>query len=314
MSNTSTHPVATVWLIVPIYNAARYLHECLASIAGQTYHDLHVLLIDDGSTDNSAEIAAQFCSADSRFELIQIANHGVSYARNLGIDRARGQYLGFVDADDCLYPHSIELLVKALISTGSQVAVGRFVAANRFHQAKIKGTSPATMSYIEAMQAALYQSVLINAPWGMLMERSLLGDDLRFDTTLRYEDLDAFYRFYQHAKRIALLREPVYFYRQSTGSFMHQWSPQRLDALTVTDRIVDFMTEHYPSLRPAALDRQFSAHCNILLLMLRYNICIPEARQRCINVIRTNRAAVLRDPRVRFKNRLGALLSYIFIR
>ncbi|MDE5750463.1 MAG: glycosyltransferase, partial [Duncaniella sp.] len=97
-----------VSIIVPAYNAAPYIGECLASIAAQTWRDFEVIVVDDGSTDGTADMTGEFCSHDPRFILVRAPHGGVSAARNLGIERARGEWIGFADADDCLHPHALE--------------------------------------------------------------------------------------------------------------------------------------------------------------------------------------------------------------
>ena len=93
---------AKISVIIPVYNASGLLPDCLQSIALQTWTDLEVLLVDDGSTDDSAGICRSFCEKDSRFRLLQKENGGVSSARNLGLKEASGDYIAFVDADDWL--------------------------------------------------------------------------------------------------------------------------------------------------------------------------------------------------------------------
>ena len=103
-----------VSVIVPIYNVEPFLRDCLDSLRAQTYPDLQVLVVDDGSTDGCAAIAGEFAAADPRFELIRQANAGLSAARNVAVPVARGEYLAFVDSDDVLAAHAYELLVQAM--------------------------------------------------------------------------------------------------------------------------------------------------------------------------------------------------------
>jgi len=300
----------SVSLIIPVFNAAEYIEECLRSIRSQSFHDFEVIIVDDGSSDGSIEIITDFCQKDCRFRLVKMAHGGVSIARNTGIDLSRGKHIGFVDADDCLYPDTVRLLVETLESTGAEVCVGGFKKGKDCKPSVIKKTNPTVMDYSTAMRKALYQQIILNAPWGMLMERRLLGDDIRFRVGTRYEDLDAFYRFYERADKIAYLPSKIYFYRQTEGSFMHCWHNNRLDALDVTDRIVEYMSKHHPDLLPAALDRQFSAHFNMLLLMSRLDVDDRQSIERCLKVINKNRVRELTDSNVRIKNKLGALASY----
>src|SRR5690606_5147714 len=111
-------------VVVPIYNVAPYLGECLSSIANQYYRDLEVIMVDDGSSDDSAAIAEKFADADPRFRLIRQPNRGLGAARNTGVSHATGDYLMFVDSDDVIPPYAAELLITAIEQSGSDFACG----------------------------------------------------------------------------------------------------------------------------------------------------------------------------------------------
>lgn len=296
-------------LVIPAHNASEFLEECLQSVADQTFRDYEVIVVDDGSTDDTAAIVRRFADTDSRMRLLQSPRGGVSKARNLGIDQARGKFISFADADDALHPRAFEMMLKAMEETGAAVCITAF-----HHGARPRFSAPSARrevySYREAMKIALYQKKLLNAPWGMMMERRLLGDALRFREGSRYEDLDAFYRFYEKADRIAYLPFPFYFYRDNPRSFMNHWSDDRLDALDVTDRMVEFFRNRHPDLEKAALDRRFSAHFNMLLLMRKHGVENHAAKERCLTVIREGRTRALTDRDVRLKNKIGALASW----
>ncbi len=115
---------------MPIYNVGPYLDECLSSIAAQTRDDLQVVMVDDGSTDDSAATAARFADKDSRFTLVRKANAGLGAARNTGLEHATGDYLMFVDSDDSLPPYAAELLIGALETTGSDFSCGNVLRYN----------------------------------------------------------------------------------------------------------------------------------------------------------------------------------------
>lgn len=101
-------------IVIPIYNASPYLASCLCSVANQSYRELEVILVDDGSTDDSAKVAQSFVEADSRFHLYKQSNQGAAVARNIGMRYAQGEYLAFIDADDYILPDYIEQLVNAV--------------------------------------------------------------------------------------------------------------------------------------------------------------------------------------------------------
>lgn len=306
-----------ITVIIPAYNAAGYLEACLESIAGQTFRAFEVIVIDDGSSDATALISGEFVRRDPRFRLIAVENGGVSRARNIGIEAARGDYLTFADADDLLHPRALERMLSILKKERADVCVSSFHRVGAGFMLKGGGeqtedagdTRVEVYDYPDAMRAALYQKKLMNSPCGMMIRRKTLGGE-RFREGLRYEDLDAFYRFFEKAHRIAYTPEPLYFYRANPQSFLHRWSEGRLDVLDVTDRLVDFFEQRYPELSGAARDRRFSAHYNVLQLMIKHDVDNEEAFRRCLKVIRKERLRALADPKVRFKNKLGALVSY----
>lgn len=311
--------VPKISVVVPAYNAGEFLEECLDSIMGQTFRDFEVIVIDDGSTDSTASIAASFAARDPRFRVISTDNGGVSRARNIGIREAAGSCISFADADDVMAPKALERMWEVMFEHAADVCVSAFQNFSdrdslcKFLKEEHEFTQTEIYVYQEAMKLALYQQKMMNSPWGILVRRSLLGEDKRYRESIRYEDLDAFYRFYEGAARIAYINEPLYYYRRNPNSFINTWSEARLDVLDVTDRIMEFMEERYPELVPAAQDRRFSAHYNMLVLMKKNGVKNPAALERCRRVIKEGRLRALKDPEVRLKNKLGALLSYLFV-
>lgn len=309
-----TAPLISV--IIPVYNAEIWLREALDSLKEQTYATFEAIMVCDGSTDRSADICREFSESDSRFKLIVMPNGGVSAARNRGVADSSGEWICFLDADDLLPSDSLSVLLAASEETNTRIAVGTYIRGNRMKQDmrlnRNKIPRLEVVSSDDAIAIGLYQRRILNSPCGVIFHRSLFNDaePLLFRTG-RYEDLDFFYRAFERTDRICLTDECVYFYRDNPASFINTWSRARLDALDVTDRIVAHMDSRSVSLQRAARDRRFSAHFNILLLMLRHGVNLPAERERCLNVIKKYRREELLDPQVRIKNKLGALFSYL---
>lgn len=299
-----------VSIIIPVYNGEAFLEECLLSVAAQTFRDFEAIIVNDGSTDRTLEIAKRFASRDSRFKIVTTSNRGVSAARNTGVNLATGDFLTFVDGDDCLYRRALEVLVKAADSHRSDVVVSRIQRGEAFEEPDYDRRTEEIYSYQDAMLAALYQNRIMNSPCGLLIRRRFVVKEEGFREGIRYEDLDAFYRFFRHAECIVYISLPLYFYRSNEESFIHTWSEARLDVLDVTDRMLEFFQKNYPELVSAAYDRRFSAHYNMLVLMYKNGVDNPEAMERCWNVIKEGRRRALLDKNVRLKNKLGALASY----
>ncbi len=298
-------------VIVPVYNAEEWLREALESLKGQTYGGFEALLIDDGSSDKSAEICQKFCDQDSRFRLVSQPNAGVSAARNHGIDLAAGEWIAFMDADDIMPPDSLEVMMQHAEKSGAGIVAGAYVRGIPSKMPKGEGDSM-TIPSDTAILIGLYQMKILNNPWGMLFHSSVFKGEqpLRF-RKCRYEDLDLFYQAFERADKVCILDRIVYFYRDTPGSFINTWSEARFDVLDVTDRMTKHFSKRSPALLRAANDRRFSAHFNILVEMLRNGIDNPKQKERCLKVIKEQRLKELTDGKVRIKNKLGALASYL---
>ena len=142
-------------VIIPIFNAEKYLRKCLDSVCNQTYPFLQIILIDDGSTDSSLSICREYCFKDERFELISQENKGVSAARNIGIDRAKGAFISFVDADDYLKPNTYE---KAIEKIGDSDAIFFGFFEQYEEQQCSKKISPDCEGSVNS-EEAIYQSL-----------------------------------------------------------------------------------------------------------------------------------------------------------
>ena len=298
-------------VIVPVYNSEEWLREALESLEIQTYADFEAVLVDDGSTDGSGAICREFCRKDARFRLISQTNSGVSAARNAGIDAAAGEWIAFLDADDMLAPDALETLMRHALSSGALITVGKYIRGIPSGVSDGDG-HVMTVDSDTAILIGLYQTKILNSPCGVLYKTSIFsgGDRLRF-RKCRYEDLDLFYQAFERTEKVCILDRTVYYYRDTPGSFINSWSDARLDVLDVTDRIVDHMAGRSRALLRAAEDRRFAAHFNMLLEMTSHEIDNPEQQARCLRVIRNQRLKELTDGKVRIKNKLGALISYL---
>lgn len=300
-----TNPLVSV--IVPIYNAAPWLADMLDSLKAQEYGNFEALLVNDGSTDDSADICRLRVGDDSRFILLDKPNGGLSSARNHGLAQARGEWITCLDADDALQPNALRRYLETARDTGADIVVGNLCSALTMPPIPLP-VLPQLLSPRKAIKTVLLQNHILNSTCGSLYRRDIFfPDGPRYREGRWYEDLDIFYRLFERASRIAYLPEKLYFYRRNPQSFINTISPGRFDVLDVTDEIL----AHYrgTDLERAARDRRFSAHYNMLVMMYA-NDCVDAAREsRCLAVIRQERIAELFAPGVRVKNRLGAAAS-----
>ena len=235
-----TDPLVT--LIVPIYNIAPYLGKCLDSIRAQTYHNLQVILVNDGSDDASSYICRACIRSDSRFELIDKPNSGVSDSRNRAMDQAQGKYLQFLDGDDWLTPRATETFVHTAEATGADLVISHFyrVAGGRLAQrGHIKTECVMTrQDFAEQMMKApanYYYGVL----WNKFYRRSIVeAHHLRCSPEVSWcEDFLFNLEYIEHTRLIAAVPKPLSYYRKRENSLVNSQATMRK---TIETKIMTF--------------------------------------------------------------------------
>jgi CDP-glycerol glycerophosphotransferase len=208
--------VPQISVVVPFYNNEDLLGDCLQSIAAQTFADLEVIMVDDGSTDGSAQIAQDKAAADPRFRLIRVENGGPGYARNRGIEHARGEFLAFVDADDMLPSHAYEILHHTLRSSGSDFASGNVLRLgpaglnqSALHAQAIKGRRIGTHI---SKTPQLFFDVSV---WNKLFRKAFWDRaGLTYPEGMLWEDLQVMTRAHVLAKTVDVIPDPIYYWRE----------------------------------------------------------------------------------------------------
>lgn len=296
-------------VIVPVYNGESYLASCLDSILSQSYKNVEVIVINDGSTDFSLKIAETYSEKDNRVTVYSHENSGLSEARNRGIEVATGDYIAFVDSDDILLPEALELLLNELIKNAADIAEGKTIRGKIQGEHKLK---PHIEKHIysseEALSNMLYQKRLLPSVCGKLFIKELFNE-LKFEKGILYEDLNIIYKVFEKCNKIVWIDYPVYFYREAEGSILNNWKLERLDVLKVTEKIENYITEQYPDLINAAKNRRLSANFNMFALCSKHGE-YAQARN-CWEVIKAHRKSSLFNRNVRIKNKGGILLSYL---
>ena len=210
-----------VSIIVPIYNAEKYLDRCMKSLLNQTYHNTEIVLVDDGSSDHSAEVCRKYTDQYEKVRFFQKSNGGAASARNFGIDHARGEYLAFVDADDYVQDIFIEKLLNLCLTYNSEIAMCDFVWVHtdecNFEQLvenKIqKVNTPMEMMYRCCNKNKIIETIIPNK----LYKKSLF-DDLRYPEGMTYEDLAMTHQILYKATSIAECNNKMYAYFMSDNS------------------------------------------------------------------------------------------------
>ena len=255
-----------ITVIVPVYNVENYLNKCLDSLINQTYKNLEIIVINDGSIDNSGIICQEYAQKDNRIVYIEKENGGQSEARNMGLDRMTGSYVTFVDSDDWIELDYVEILYKKITEYQADIAVGNYYSFNEaegmyyFH---IFGDSCYEKVYDNvSIFENLYESqemksfALISV-WGKLYKADLLKH-LRFDIGKLGEDGYLNQKIYLLAEKTIYLNKGLYAYRQREGSSSRIWTEKWMHALVdaMSERITLLANMNYPLEKHLAVYRQ----------------------------------------------------------
>lgn len=232
-----------VSIIVPIYNVESYLRRCLDSIVNQTYTNLEIILVDDGSPDNCPQICDEYAAKDNRIVVIHRENGGLSDARNVGLDICKGEYISFVDSDDWVNERYIEALFNLTIKVDADIAIGEHekIYNEQIYSSRIveKKQILFPLEAIEVLFQRKYLSFILS--WGKLYKKHLF-DNVKFPKGRFHEDEFTSFILFYNANKIAYTSEILYYYYQRTDSIMSISHPY--DLLKAEEKQFDFILKH----------------------------------------------------------------------
>ena len=255
-----------ITVIVPVYNVENYLNKCLDSLINQTYKNLEIIVINDGSTDNSGKICQEYAQKDNRIIYFEKENGGQSEARNMGLDRMTGSYVTFVDSDDWVEPDYVEVLYNKLIEYQADIAVGNYYSYNEqegifyFH---IFGSSYYekvydNVSIFENFYESEHMKNFALLCVGGKLYKADLFRELRFEVGKLGEDGYLNQKIYLLAEKTIYLNAGLYAYRQREGSSSRSWTEKWMHALVdaMSERITLLANMGYPLEKHLAVYRQ----------------------------------------------------------
>ena len=235
-------------LILPVYGVEDYLEECIQSIVGQSYQNIEIILVDDGSKDRCPQIIDEWAKKDPRIRPIHKENGGQSSARNLGMELARGEYITFIDSDDWVAPEYCQVLYDTIVACNGQIAVGSYSRAwpNKIQPAPF--FLPPEQRHIACppQRAVQYFLEHSNAVWGKLYRTDLL-QGIRFPEGRLAEEYGFQLQALQKADVIGFCNAHLYFYRIRGNSDAHSIKPKYLlDNILALDETYHTCAEHFP--------------------------------------------------------------------
>lgn len=248
-------------VIIPVYNVEDYLEKCIQSVINQTYTNLEIILVNDGSTDKSGQICDKYSKIDERIIVIHKKNGGLSDARNAGIDRATGKYIGFVDSDDYIDKEMYNIMYNNIIFNNANVSI-----VNRYYtfsdgrkELRYKiDDQIRIMNNLEAIEEMNNFSTFDMAAWDKLYEIKLF-EDIRFPVGKLSEDFYIMYLIFEKCKRVVFDSKPLYYYFQRDNSISRN-KKINFDFIEAAKQQMNYIENKYPELEKCVKSAYLSAN------------------------------------------------------
>ncbi len=211
-----------VSVIIPVYNVRSYLEEALDSVIHQTYQEIEMIIIDDGSTDGSGEICDAYAAKDPRITVIHQVNQGLSAARNTGLDHAGGEVISFLDPDDAFHPQMIETMLQVMNTYEAGIVcckAATFHTKGKMPAGELKGCQPVVYDRAGALRAIIENEISMHA-WNKIYKRECF-ETIRYPIGHVYEDIDTAYQLFDRSDRIVSIDEQLVMHRKRMGSISY---------------------------------------------------------------------------------------------
>lgn len=253
-----------VSIVLPVYNVQDYLEKCVDSIRKQTYKDLEIILVNDGSTDNSGRICDELAKQDSRIRVIHQANGGVSVARNTGVKHATAEWLTFIDSDDYVTSDYIKYLLDLATEHQADISIGAYTYIIDSREKNRATGEVAVMTKERALERMLLDDGFDMGPWGK-MYRTSLFEGIEYPVGKIYEDSATTYKLIDQATRVVYGSKSIYYYIHHATSIVNvTFNPKKMDMIDVTKEMYQFVVQNYPALTYAAKRRLLWAYFSTL--------------------------------------------------
>lgn len=242
-------------IIIPVYNSQIYLDECLKSIVSNDLDQVEILIINDGSTDNSAKIIERYANKYKHITYYHRENRGVSSSRNFGLKKSTGKWVWFIDSDDIIQTKSLKRICKLLVSTDLDIFLFQYTefedkVNNKMSSKSCLNNLDKEISKYDAMES-LINSKYATFPWNKIFKRNLFSNITFPEDRSFTEDMAVIYKLYAKATLFFITSESLYFYRQRATSLVHTISVKNLEDSAFSHyEMVTFFEDQYPNLVP----------------------------------------------------------------
>lgn len=295
-------------VIIPVYNVEKYLTKCIESIIKQTYTNLEIILVDDGSPDNCGKICDEYAQKDDRIKVIHKKNGGQSEARNYGIEIATGKYITFLDSDDYISEDYIEYMYKLLKDNNANLSIcGVQIVNNENKKYNTEETEVKIYKTNEAFENLLYAEGIEGAVYAKLYPKDYF-DNIKFPVGEKYEDIAIIALLMNKAEKIVYGNKKCYFYYTRPGSTSKSgFNKNELDYIKNVKLMLNYIKQNYPELENAVLRYQVYSQFRILRIILFSKNKNDEIQQEMIKNIKKFDKVVYKNSRTPRRDKIAII-------
>lgn len=297
-------------IIVPVYNVEQYLEKCVDSIINQKYKNLEIILIDDGATDSSGKLCDELAKIDNRIKVYHKENGGLSDARNYGVERATGDYIGFVDSDDYIDSEMYEELYEAIKKENVDVVECNLKI---IYPDRVELFTEQKYYNVYTKQEYLEEYLKIEKIFGSACVRLIKSDiakKLKFPVGKLYEDTYYAYDLIEKVDRYVIMNNPYYNYLMRENSITNtKFNPRIFDLIEIVEKFRKTTYENYPGLKEAADCRKMYAYFSVLnSILLEENYRDNEYYSEILSYFKRNYISLLKNKYINRNRKLSVIL------
>lgn len=302
-----------VSVIIPVFNSEKYLSIMMESVLEQTYHNIEIILVNDGSDDNSGKMCDRYAEQDTRVKVWHIENGGAAVARNVGIQNSRGKYICFIDSDDMIANDYIDYLIDCIKKYDLDIMVCGYKKVYYLDQciSNDKEYPVKKMSGADALEDMLYRKNLTSGPCYKIVLRDIVLNNM-FPEGRLFEDLGCVYKWYAEATSVGYSEKVGYYYFMHENSCQHsQFREKKWDLIEISEEIYNFVKQNFPEKIPASVNRLFVSAVQLLREIPKEQY--PDKYGQLVRIIKETRTQVVRDADVKASTRVLAIISMFSI-
>jgi glycosyltransferase involved in cell wall biosynthesis len=286
-------------VVIPMYNASKYLKKCIDNVINQKYSNLEIILVDDGSTDNCLEICNKYSKIDDRIVVIHKENGGLSSARNAGIEKATGKYITFIDSDDVVEKDYINILYDGIKKYKTKMCIGGLKTV--YENGKVVDNSlkkTYKLSKMETFKKMLYTDGVSISAWSKLYDISLFKN-VEYTVGRLFEDTSTTYKLIDQCDNISISDYPIYnYYIRKLSITSSKFNIKKLDWIISAIEMTSYLKKKYKELSSACTAYMMYTHIGVLSSLAMNDKDYKKERNEIISYIKANKKKYISDKNV----------------